>query len=114
MNKSGICVHNFKLQKSRKQIWRGEHKVSARRLGSIPSHTRGLVGGLSKDVGVSPDIDEEASFDHIVQHWYAVDVSIDIADNQSRAFGLGLNFEQNGPKSWLVFPALAGFLLPPV
>ena len=85
---------------------RGEHRVSACRLGSSPRHTRGLVGDLAEDVGVSSDIDKEASFDHILQHWYAIDVRIDIADNQSRTFGLGLNFEQNGPKKLVGFPGI--------
>ena len=110
MNRRGIGVHNLKLQKSRKQIWRGEHKVSACRLGGIPCHTRGLAGDLSKGVGVGSDIDEKASFDHIVQHWDAVDVGIDIADYQSRTFGLGLDFEQNGPNK-LVGPPRIGRVL---
>ena len=110
MNRRGIGVRNLKLQKSRKLIWRGEHKVSACRLGGIPCHTRGLAGDLSKGVGVGSDIDEKASFDHIAQHWYAVDVSIDIADNQSRAFGLGLDVEQNGPKKLVVFPRIGRVL----
>ena len=107
-------MHNLELQKSRKQIRRGEDKVSASRLGCTPCHASRLVGGLAKGVGVSSDIDEEASLDHILQYWYVIDVSIDIADNQCLTFGLGLTLEQDGPKSWLVFPALAGFLLPPV
>ena len=110
MNRRGIGVRKLKLQKSRKQIWRGEHKVSARMLGGVPCHTRELAGDLAKGVGVGTGIDEAASFDRIVQHRNAVNVGIDIAYYQSRTFGLGLDFEQNGPKKLVGFPRIGRVL----
>ncbi len=59
---------------------------------------------------MSPDINEEASFDHVLQHWNVPSVGIDIADNQCVTFGLGLNLEQNGPKKLVRLPSIGRVL----
>ena len=52
---------------------------------------------------MSPNIDEKASFDHVLQYRDAFNVSIDIADNQGGTLGLGRDLEQDGPKELVRF-----------
>ena len=109
-DRCSVSVHNLDLQKSKEKVWGGENKISAGGSGSIPRHTGGLVGSLAKGIGLSPDINEEASFDHVLQHWNVPNVGVDITDNQYGTLGLGLNLEQNGLKKLVRLPSIGRVL----
>ena len=59
---------------------------------------------------MSPDINGKASFDHVVQNRYALDVCIDIADNQGGSLGLGRDFKQYGMKKLVRFGSIGRVL----